>query len=138
MADSLVQGGSTHHYIPGAYHPYAVLTRLVGPKLQKRLIGVLRPQAVHLTGYPAYFDHCTPRSMARLFRGAGLVDIECRPFYRANDYFAFFFPLFLMLTAFENLCRRLDWSIFASGFVISARKPLEVGQADQHRAGGTA
>ncbi len=46
-------------------------------------------------------------------------------YYRANDYFAFFFPAFVAITAFENLCRRFDWSYFASGFVISGRKPKD-------------
>jgi hypothetical protein len=61
--------------------------------------------------------------MARLFEDVGFEDVRATCFYRANDYFAFFFPAFVAVTAFENLCRRLGWSYFASGFVISGRKP---------------
>jgi hypothetical protein len=126
IADALLPGGSTHHYVPGGYHPYALATRLVGPRLQRRLIRLLRPQVEeHTSGYATFFDHCTPAAMSRLFRDAGLVDIDCKAFYRANDYFAWLLPAFLFVTAFENLCRWLDWRVFASGFVISARRPAD-------------
>ncbi|MBW2493157.1 MAG: hypothetical protein JRE43_00255, partial [Deltaproteobacteria bacterium] len=86
-------------------------------------IGILRPDAVGETGYPAFFDHCTAGDMARVFESVGFEDVRLKSFYRANDYFAFFFPAFVVVTAFENLCKRFGWSYFASGFVISGRKP---------------
>jgi len=63
------------------------------------------------------------RGAARVFERAGFADIRVRSFYRANDYFAFFVPAFIAITAFENLCKAFRWSYFASGFVISGRKP---------------
>jgi len=114
---------TTHHYIPGKGHPYALALRAVGPRWQRRLIRVLRPGSVEETGYPTFFDHCTARDMARVFEDAGFEDVALRTFYRANDYFAFFVPAFIAITAFENLCRSFGWSYFASGFVISGRKP---------------
>ena len=120
---ALVPGGTTHHYSPSKNHPYSLCLRLVGPRLQKILISHLRPAAVEITGYPAFFDHCTPAGMRGLLSAAGFCDIDIKPYYRANDYFAFFVPAFPVITALENLCRRLGWSFFASGFVISARKP---------------
>jgi SAM-dependent methyltransferase len=121
--DALRPACETHHYIPGKGHPYALALRAVGPKWQTRLIGVLRPDSVEETGYPTYFDHCTARDMARVFEKAGFEDVQVRTFYRANDYFAFFFPAFVAVTAFENICKAFDWSYFASGFVISGHKP---------------
>ena len=121
--DALRPARETHHYIPGKGHPYALALRAVGPKWQKRLIRVLRPDETEVTGYPAFFHHCTQRDMVRLFEGVGFEDVRVSTFYRANDYFAFFFPAFIAVTAFENICKAFDWSYFASGFVISGRKP---------------
>jgi hypothetical protein len=45
------------------------------------------------------------------------------PYYRATDYFMFFFPFYLTVLLFEKLCERLEWMFFASGFVVSARRP---------------
>jgi len=111
--------------------------RAVGPKWQKRLINALRPDAVEETGYPAFFDHCTSGDMARVFEGVGFEDVQVRNFYRANDYFAFFFPAFVAATAFENICKAFGWTYFASGFVISGRKPAgERGRGERGRERG--
>jgi len=121
--DALRPGHETHHYIPGKGHPYALALRAVGSVWQRRLIRVLRPDSVEETGYPTFFDHCTARDMVRVFEDVGFEDVRVRIFYRANDYFAFFLPAFVAVTAFENICKALGWTYFASGFVISGRKP---------------
>jgi SAM-dependent methyltransferase len=123
MFEALRPGGKTHHYIPSKWHPYSLALRAVGPTLQKRLIPILRPAAVGVTGYPAFFDYCSPAAMRNLFEEQGFVSIDVMAFYRASDYFAFFLPAYLVVALFENLCFVLGWSLFASGFVISARKP---------------
>ncbi len=122
MFAALANGGTTHHYVPSKWHPYAVALRLVGPALQRRLIAALRPAAVDVTGYPAFFDHCTPGQMKALFRSSGFSEIDVKVYYEASDYFAFFVPAFIAVAAFENVCRLLKLEIFASGFVISATK----------------
>lgn len=121
---SLNPGGSTHHYIPSGLHPYSVALRLVGPTIQKRLIPLLRPGTEAVTGYPAFFDHCTPGAMERLLKASGFTGVEIRPYYRANDYFAFFVPGFVAVSLFENLCQALGWRMFASGFIVSATRPV--------------
>lgn len=126
MFQSLASGGTTHHYVPSRWHPYAIALRLVGPTWQKRLIGILRPEAAGVTGFPAFFDFCSPSAMARLLERSGFVDIEVQPYYRANDYFAFFVPAFIAVSLFENACRFFDINVFASGFVVSAKKPKAV------------
>jgi SAM-dependent methyltransferase len=127
MYAALRRGGATHHYVPSRWHPYSLALRAVGPAMQKRLIRLLRPDAAAVTGYPAFFDHCDPRAMARLFHAAGFVDIDVKSYYRASDYFAFFLPAYLAVALYENLCRAMEWRMLSSGFVLSARKPQEIG-----------
>jgi SAM-dependent methyltransferase len=122
MYSVLKPAGTIHHYVPSKYHPYSLGLRLIGPGLQKRLIPVLRPGAEDVTGYPAFFDLCSANAMSRALERQGFKNIDVKAFYRANDYFAFFTPLFVLVTLWENLCHKLEWRIFASGFVISARK----------------
>lgn len=125
MFVALRPGGVMHHYIPSKWHPYSLALRLVGPVLQRWLIPYLRPSAVGVTGYPAFFDHCSPSAMAKLFRSRGFDSVDTMPFYRASDYFAFFLPAYLFVALFENLCARLNWHVFCSGFVISATRPAK-------------
>jgi len=63
--------------------------------------------------------------MTKTFQAVGFTEIDVQPFYRANDYFAFFIPAFIIVTLYENVCRWLNLRALASGFVISARKPLD-------------
>jgi hypothetical protein len=123
MFEALRSGGVTHHYIPAKMHPYSICLRLVGPKWQKRLIPRLRPGSEGVTGYPAFFDHCSVGAMTRLFKQTGFVDIDVKPYYRANDYFAWFLPAYFVVSTLENWWSAWGMSWFASGFVISARKP---------------
>jgi hypothetical protein len=122
MFTALQKGGTMHHYIPSKWHPYSIALRLVGPVLQKRLIPLLRPAAAGVTGYPAFFNHCSPAAMHKLFVRHGFLNVDVKSFYRANDYFAFFLPAYIIVSLFENICSALNWHTLASGFVISARK----------------
>ena len=120
--NALRPGGSMHHYIPSAFHPYSLMLRLVGPKIQRILIPILRPGTEDVTGYPAFFNHCSPDQMENIIREQGFTSIDIQAYYRANDYFAFFIPAYIVVTVFENLCRWLGIRRFASGFVVSATK----------------
>ena len=122
MYSSLRNGGGMLHYIPSKFHFYSIILRIVGPKLQKKIIKYLRPHAIDVTGYPAFFDYCSPQGMRRLCESAGFNSIEIIPYYRANDYFAFFIPLFILVSLFENLFERFGIQIFASGFILKAIK----------------
>jgi SAM-dependent methyltransferase len=124
MFNALRRGGCCHHYIPSKWHPYSIILRIIGPSFQKKLISVLRPNASSETGYPVFFNYCSPTQMRELFTKHGFVNIEITEFYRASDYFAFFVPAHITSVLFENICRVLNLHNFCSGFVISATKPL--------------
>jgi hypothetical protein len=123
MYQALNPGGVTHHYVPSKWHPYSIALRLVGPRMQRRLILLLRPEAIEVSGYRAFFDHCSPAAMARLFERQGFIDIDIKAFFNAKDYFPFFIPAFIVVSVFEKVCEAFDLRLFASGFVISARRP---------------
>jgi len=121
--DSLVPGGKTLHYVPSKWHPYSVSLRILGPKLQERLIPILRSGSEDITGYPAFFDYCSISEMKKLMADQGFTDIRVIPYYRANDYFAFFVPLYWLVSMFENFCEKFDLEALASGYVICGTKP---------------
>jgi SAM-dependent methyltransferase len=123
MYKALRTGGCIIHYIPSKYHPYSLVLRLVGPKMQKKLIKTLRPWAEQTTGYPAFFNKCSPREMKKISMAAGFNKINIIPFFRANDYFRFFAPAYILVTLWENICRILKCEQLCSGFIIIARKP---------------
>ncbi len=122
MFNSLNENGTVIHYIPSKNHFYSIILRIVGPKLQKILIKYLRPHAADVTGYPAFFDYCSPSKMKKLCEEVGFKDVEVIPFYKATDYFAFFFPAFIFVSIFENLFELFNLKVFASCFILKAKK----------------
>ena len=122
MYKSLNEGGQMVHYIPSKNHFYSICLRLVGPKIQKILIKHLRPEAISVTGYHAFFDKCSPYQMKKLCKKQGFIDVKIVPYYKATDYFGFFIPAYLFVAVFENFFEYLGLSQFASGFIITAKK----------------
>lgn len=122
MYKALRPGGYTIHYLPSRYHPYSLAVRLVGPKWQIRLIKILRPLAVDITGYPVFFNKCSPKEMRKLFKHKGFKHVITTTFFRANGYFRFFLPFYIAVTLWENICKKLQWEQLCSGFIIIARK----------------
>jgi len=123
MFNALASGGIMVHYVPSKYHFYSICLRLVGPKLQKLLIKYLRPDAMNVSGYPAFFDKCSPKEMYQLCTSTGFNSVRIIPYFRATDYFAFFIPFYIIVALFENIFERLNVSFFASGFVLVAMRP---------------
>ena len=120
--NALDSKGTTIHYIPSKWHPYSIILRLIGNRLQRLIISFIRPEHQSVTGYKAYFSYCSVFQMKKLFLSLGFNNIKCIPYYRANDYFDFFLPLFILVTILENIAKKLNLSFFASGFIISANK----------------
>jgi len=122
MYQALRTGGYAIHYLPSKYHPYSLALRLLGPNWQRRLIEALRPWASNETGYPAFFDKCSPKEMRRLFNCTGFDYVKIIPFFKANDYFRFFLPFCITVTFWENICAKLRLEQLCSGFIIIARR----------------
>ena len=121
MYDGLNSGGSMVHYIPSKYHFYSLCLRLMGPKIQKVLIKYLRPEAIAVTGYPVFFDNCSPNQMKEPLSWVWFQKmLKLFPYYKATDYFAFFIPAYLFVSIFENLFEYFGLSYFASGFIVRA------------------
>jgi SAM-dependent methyltransferase len=121
MYQALKHGGHMAHYLPSKYHPYSLILRLVSPKWQVRLIKTLRPWAMDLTGYPAFFNKCSPKEMKILFASTGFRNIKIVPFFRATDYFRFFFPCYIVIALWDKFCNRLKLEQLCSGFICTVK-----------------
>ena len=118
--DSLNQGGLTLHYVPSKWHPYSVATRAVGPDLQRRLIRLLKPSAIGVSGYPRFSYVLRPSDDVSPAR-VGFRDIEIRCFFR-TDYFVWCVPLLTCREPFQRGMPATDLSTFASGMIVQASK----------------
>jgi len=114
--------GETIHYFPSKNHPYSLLTRMVSHKWQRKLISLLRPQTVATTGYKTYYHLCSYAELHNYLHSLNFKKVEIKPFWGASDYFAFFFPFFILISIFNRICEKLNLVTFASGLIVYAKR----------------
>lgn len=117
----LSPGGISAHVFPLGYHPFSLSNRLVGNRIAKWLIPILRPGTEAITGYPAYYHLCNSFALSKLKRESKFK-YEVKYFYGAEDYFGFFFPFAVLLHLFNRVCHLFSLHIFASNAVLIIKK----------------
>jgi 2-polyprenyl-3-methyl-5-hydroxy-6-metoxy-1,4-benzoquinol methylase len=129
MARLLRPGGTLLVFAPSRNALYARLNVLLPEHLKRRLLSAFLPgQADHL-GFPAKYDHCTPRHFCRSIAGQGLEIKELRPYY-ISSYFSILFPVYVVWRAWILAYRAVAREQAAETFALIARKP-ERGPATQ-------
>ncbi len=113
----LAPDGLSVHIFPCGLHPFSIANRLVGNRIAKWLIPVLRPGSEGVTGYPAYYHLCNSWALERTLKSSGMR-YEVRYFWGAEDYFGFFAPLGVLVHLFNRACAALGLTIFASNAVL--------------------
>jgi 2-polyprenyl-6-hydroxyphenyl methylase/3-demethylubiquinone-9 3-methyltransferase len=121
LARSLAPGGTMAHVVPCGNALFAILNRLLGNRVARRLLFAIYPHKAKNSGFPAYYRHCTPGAMSRLCQANGLTVVAVIPYYR-SDYGAFFVPFNTIELLRQALMCGLGFEDFAEGFTIVARR----------------
>lgn len=116
--DCLNPGGSSIHLFPLGYHPYSLITKVIGNKTQKLIIKLVRPEVQDITGYPVYYDLCNSISLESYLKTLNGISYEVKYYYGASEYFFSFYPAYLIIELFNRVCHLLKINIFASNAVV--------------------
>lgn len=119
---ALNHGGRMIHLYPLGYHPFSLLNKLVGNKLARKIIPLIRKGSEGVTGYPAFYSLGNAYSLERFFKNQKGIKVEFIYHYGAVDYFSFFFPLALLISLFNHTAKILKAKLFASNVLIVIRK----------------
>jgi len=122
MAAALRPGGVMAHVLPSGRAPFALLNRMLGNRLGKKLLYLAFPGARKEAGFAAFYDRCTPGALKTVCEQAGLVDVEITPYY-ATDYLRICLPLYVLELARQQSLAALNAAAFCELFAITARKP---------------
>lgn len=135
LAAALVPGGQMAHFVPCRNAPFAQINRLLGNRRARQVLYTIYPDKRATQGFPAYYDHCTPRQLSRLCVRSGLEVDRVIPYYH-SEYFAFFAPAHA-LELLRQLCfLAVGWGEYAETFSLIAGKPTaESGGLPLRRAG---
>ncbi len=121
LASAMKEGAIMAHLVPCRYALFAVINRMLGKRLAKKVLYCIFPERRELSGFDAFYDQCVPSKMRRICEDRDLEIVEITPYYHSN-YFIFFAPAHAL-----DICRRMLTQIlglrdFAETFVVVARK----------------
>jgi ubiquinone/menaquinone biosynthesis C-methylase UbiE len=119
----LKPGGYTIHVFPSKYAPFSLLNRLLPTSVASRVVNVLIPGSRGTLGFPAFYDRTYAGGVRHVLERAGFEIVDVRVGYYQAEYFSFFFPLYVLNTAYELLVWRLGTLNLAAAVLVIARKP---------------
>ena len=119
---ALNHGGRMIHLYPLGYHPFSLLNKLVGNKLARKIIPLIRKGSEGVTGYPAFYSLGNAYSLERFFKNQKGIKVEFKYHYGAVDYFSFFFPFALLISLFNVIAKFFEIKIFASNVLVVINK----------------
>jgi SAM-dependent methyltransferase len=119
-------GGIMVHAFPGRYAPFALINQLLPNRLARRLVGYLHPEWLEEDnfGFLAFYDRCYFSSLRDLLDYNGFENCSFDFLYYQSIYFNFFFPLYLVMLAYDLIASALGIRNLASGIVVTAENRL--------------
>lgn len=126
-------GGLSVHVFPGRYASFAIISRLLGERLSRRVLFFLRPRTKGTCGYRAYYDRTHYGAVQRIHAEAGLEVMTLKVSFHASDYYGFFLPAFLLSALYETIIQWLGLKNLAAYILVVARKPQLVQPSPAHR-----
>lgn len=120
MARAIRPGGRTLHLVPCRYALFAIAARLLPFGLAKRLLHTMIPASRGVVEFEVFYDRCHPAALERTFRDAGFAEVEVECTWDQSHYAHAFFPLFLLVFAYQRLAQRAGVRRLASYAVVRA------------------
>jgi SAM-dependent methyltransferase len=120
-------GGIMVHAFPGRYAPFALINQLLPNWLARRLVGYLHPEWLEEDnyGFLAFYDRCYFSAVQDLIDCNGLGNCSFDFLYYQSIYFNFFFPLYVLMLAYDLIASAIGVRNLASGIVVTAERPPE-------------
>jgi 2-polyprenyl-6-hydroxyphenyl methylase/3-demethylubiquinone-9 3-methyltransferase len=122
LAGVLSKGGTMAHFVPCRNAPFAVLNRLLGNSLARRILFGIYPERERSSGFPAYYDRCVPSELGQICKASGLEIVSLEPYF-VSDYWQFFAPAHALDLSRQVIMHWLRASDLAETMVVVARKP---------------
>jgi SAM-dependent methyltransferase len=118
-------GGIMLHAFPGRFAPFALINQLLPNWFARRLVGYLHPEWLEEDnyGFLAFYDRCYFSAVRDLLACNGFDNFSFDFLYYQSIYFNFFFPLYVLMLAYDLIASALGIRNLASGIVVTAERP---------------
>jgi len=115
-------GGHAIHFFPSRFAPFAIANQVLPNRLSRGLLESIFPWARGVLGFPAFYDHCYPSAMTRLFEQSGFSVLDVRLSYSQAYYFSFFLPIYTVAALYDEVVAVLGAQNLAAGVLLVARR----------------
>jgi SAM-dependent methyltransferase len=116
-------------FIPCRNAVYARINRIAPESfkrwLLKTIYGDFPEIQAELTGFPAYYDRCTPRDICTMAQANGF-SVQLLQIYFASGYFQFFPPLYVAWRLWQIASKAIAGDQAAETFSVVLRKSAEI------------
>jgi ubiquinone/menaquinone biosynthesis C-methylase UbiE len=118
----LAPGGLSIHLIPSRYSLFAIAARLLPFGPTKGLLHRLYPQTKEVIEFPVFYNRCFPAGIEDSLERQGFQAVRIEVSYNQTDYFAAFFPAYLLCLLYESIVRRLGLRNLAAYMLVVAER----------------
>jgi ubiquinone/menaquinone biosynthesis C-methylase UbiE len=125
----LAPGALTIHLVPSRFSLFAIAARLLPFGPTKAALHRLYPGTTEVTEFPVFYDRCYPSGIEESLKRQGFRDVRIEVTYNQTDYFAAFFPAYLLCLLYESIVRRLGLRNLAAYMLVIAERHTNAGSA---------
>ncbi len=124
FASILKPGGRLLVFVPNRNALFSRLNLLLPEKVKRAILFTVYPHKRQTSGFPAFYDRCTPRDFRALADENGLV-VEAEQHFFITSYFFGIFPAYLLWRVWILLGARLFGPQASATFCMVLNKPDE-------------
>lgn len=118
----LKKDGEMFHLFPSRYSSFAVLNRLLPEVLSSKLINTFIIGSKGIHGFKAYYDKCYYSAFVNILEKNGFQITESFLCYNSSDYYRGFFPLYLIISAYDSIISAMGIKDLGAYVYIRAKK----------------
>lgn len=122
LASILQPGGRLLVFVPNRNAFFARVNRLLPEALKRRILFGLYPEKEKTSGFPVYYDRCTPRDFRAMAAECGLTVEEEKHFFICSYFFGIL-PAYVVWRLWILIGARLFGGQAASTFCMVLRRP---------------
>jgi SAM-dependent methyltransferase len=120
-------------FVPCRNAVYARINRILPETVKRWLLkaiyGDFPEIEAELTGFPAYYDRCTPRDICTMARASGF-SVQRLQAYFVSGYFQFLPPLYIAWRLWQIAFRTIAGDQAAETFSVVLKKSVQVGEIE--------
>lgn len=124
IASMIKPGGQVYIFVPCRNAVYARINRILPQAFKEKLLSQIFPGAEEHQGFPAYYDRCTPKQLAKLLNDNGIQVTQIRCFWMSS-YFTIFVPAYILWRIWQGVAYMISGDEAAETFILVGRKRVQ-------------